>query len=196
MIGVEPRRVFLSLGGSLPKKDEWLGEGNVLECFPVFPNSLVSFPSALRHGALEQVVLGRFFGSSVTNFAIGGDPHELDPGYPGSFLGEHSNWVVVVYGEGEGLVARGLDAAASRGLLEFYYASLAGVALPPQIKFLTTPRTWLHILGLRFQHVASGEVEADLDSKVLVAFPFRDPFKSYFSAPGPGSFLFTGPDGG
>ncbi len=33
--------------------------------------------------------------------------------------------MVVVGGEGEGLVARGLDVATSRGLLEFYYTSLA-----------------------------------------------------------------------
>jgi hypothetical protein len=26
----------------------------------------------------------------------------------------------------------------------------AFVALPPQMKFRTTPRTWLHILGLEF----------------------------------------------
>jgi hypothetical protein len=42
----------------------------------------------------------------------------------------------------------------------------------------------------------SGEVEVDLDSKVLGAFPFRDPSKAYFSALGPGSCFLTGPDGG
>ncbi len=41
-----------------------------------------------------------------------------------------------------------------------------------------------------------GEVEADLDSKVSGAFPFWDPSEAYFSAPGPGSCLLTGLDGG
>ncbi len=46
-------------------------------------------------------------------------------GGPGSFLGKDSNRVVVVDGDDEGLVACGLDAAASRGLLEFNNRSLA-----------------------------------------------------------------------
>jgi hypothetical protein len=63
VISEEPGRVVLSLGGSLPEKDERPGKGDILERFPIFPNSLVSFPSVLRHGALEQAMLGRFFSS-------------------------------------------------------------------------------------------------------------------------------------
>ncbi len=32
-------------------------------------------------------------------------------------------------------------------------------ALPPQMKLRTTPQTWLHILGLGFQHVAKYHIE-------------------------------------
>ncbi len=54
--------VFL-FGGGLPKKDEWPGDGDVLRRFPFSPNFLVSFPSALCHGAFKQTVLWQFVGS-------------------------------------------------------------------------------------------------------------------------------------
>ncbi len=37
--------------------------------------------------------------------------------------------------------------------------ALALVAFPLHIKFLTTPRTWLHILGFGFQDVARYHME-------------------------------------
>jgi hypothetical protein len=40
-----------------------------------------------------------------------------------------------------------------------------------------------------------GEMEANLNSKVSGAFPFRDPFEAYLFALGPGSSLLAGPDG-
>ncbi len=48
----------------------------------------------------------------------------------------------------------------------------AGVALPPQIKFLITPCIWLHILGLGFQHAARYHMEANrtwLATRILPA---------------------------
>ncbi len=59
----EPGGVVFSLGGGLPKKDEWPGDGDVLRRFPFGPYFLVSFPGTLCHGALKQAVLWQFLGS-------------------------------------------------------------------------------------------------------------------------------------
>ncbi len=59
----EPGRVVLALQDSFSEKHEWLGGGEALGRFPFVLDSLVGVPRALGHGALEQAMLGRFFGT-------------------------------------------------------------------------------------------------------------------------------------
>ncbi|CAK9208700.1 unnamed protein product [Sphagnum troendelagicum] len=76
----KPERVVLVLHGSFTEKRKWPGESETSGCFPFVPNSLVGVPHALGHGAFEKAVLGGFLDAKVTNFALGGYPHELEPG--------------------------------------------------------------------------------------------------------------------
>jgi hypothetical protein len=63
VIREKPEGVIFTFGGGLPEKDERPGDGGVARRFPFVPDFLVSSPSVMRHGALEQAVLKRFFGS-------------------------------------------------------------------------------------------------------------------------------------
>ncbi len=44
--------------------------------------------------------------------------------------------------------------------MSHFTLALASASLPPQMKFLMTPRTWQHILGLGFQHAAKYHIDA------------------------------------
>jgi len=51
-----------------------------VEHLPFVPDSLVSIPSAPRHGALKEAMLRRFFNVGVADFASRSDAHDLKPG--------------------------------------------------------------------------------------------------------------------
>jgi hypothetical protein len=76
----EPKRVVFAFHDSFSEKHKRPGGGEAHGRFPFVPDFLVSIPRPLGHGALEQAVLGRFLGTGITNFALGRDPHELEPG--------------------------------------------------------------------------------------------------------------------
>jgi hypothetical protein len=59
VVSKEPGGVVFSLGDGLPEKDERSGDGDVLRRFPFIPDFLVSFPSALRHGACEPWIIAQ-----------------------------------------------------------------------------------------------------------------------------------------
>ncbi|CAK9882729.1 unnamed protein product [Sphagnum jensenii] len=85
----EPRRVILVPHGSFSKKHKRPGRDETSGSFPFVPYSFVNVPRALGHGALEKAMLGKFLGARITNFALRGDPHELESG---------ANWEALVEG--------------------------------------------------------------------------------------------------
>ncbi len=52
--------------------------------------------------------------------------------------------------------------------------ALVVVAFPPQMKLRTTPRTWLHILGLGFQDAARYHMDARSTWFATRIFPARE----------------------
>jgi len=89
--------------GGFTEKHKRPGGREATGCFPFVLNSLVSVPRAVGHGALEKTVLGRFLGARITNLALGGDPHKLEPGADQEALvegkpneGAHFPWAGIV----------------------------------------------------------------------------------------------------
>ncbi len=80
MVHEESERVILSLDDGFPQEHERPGGDDVIGRLPFSPNSFIGFPSALRHGAFEQAMDGRFNLPGVADFALGRDAHELQPG--------------------------------------------------------------------------------------------------------------------
>ncbi len=80
VVSEEPGGVVLLLLDDFIEEHKRPGGGEASGRFPFFPDLLVGIPHALSHGAFEQAVLGRFFDSKVTDFALGRDSHELEPG--------------------------------------------------------------------------------------------------------------------
>ncbi len=76
MVREESGQVVLLLDDGFPQKHERPGGDDVIERLPFSPNSFVGFPSALRHGAFEQAMDGRFNLAGVVDFALGRDAHE------------------------------------------------------------------------------------------------------------------------
>jgi len=79
MVREESERVVLSLNYVFPQEHERPGSDDVIGRLPFSPNSFVGFPSALRHGAFEHAMDGRFNLAGVVDFALGRDAHELQP---------------------------------------------------------------------------------------------------------------------
>jgi len=77
VIGEVPRGIILSFEDGLSEEDERPGDVELLRSFPLFPYSLVHFPSFERPGAFEQTMLKGFLLIAVTNFAVRGDSHVL-----------------------------------------------------------------------------------------------------------------------
>jgi len=80
MVREEFGRVVLSLDDGCPQEHERPGGDDVIGRLPFSPNSFVGFLGALRHGAFEQAMDGRFNLAGVVDFAMGRDAHELQPG--------------------------------------------------------------------------------------------------------------------
>ncbi|CAK9212756.1 unnamed protein product [Sphagnum troendelagicum] len=61
-----------------------------------------------------------------------------------------------------------------RESMSHFTLALADVALPPQMKFRTTPHTWLHILGLGFQHAVRYHMDVSRTCLATRILPARD----------------------
>jgi hypothetical protein len=72
VIHEEPRRVVFMFQDGFTEKHKRPRRHEAVGCFPFVPNSLVGFPRALGHGALEEAMLWRFLSTRVANFAWGG----------------------------------------------------------------------------------------------------------------------------
>jgi hypothetical protein len=79
VVGVEPGKVVLVLGGGLAEKGEGPGDGDILGCFPFFPYSFERALGALSRRVIQEVVLRGFLNPSITDVAGGRDPHHLQP---------------------------------------------------------------------------------------------------------------------
>jgi hypothetical protein len=79
VIGEVPRGIIFAFEDGLSEEDERPGDVELLRSFPLFPYSLVRFPSFKRPRAFEQAVLRGFLLIVVTDFTVRGDSHVLKP---------------------------------------------------------------------------------------------------------------------
>jgi len=79
VVGEEIRQIVLSFVDGFPEEHEWPGDVDVAWRLPLFPNFFESSPGALCLRAFEKAMGGRFDLIRVTNFALGGFAHALQP---------------------------------------------------------------------------------------------------------------------
>jgi len=87
VISEVPRGIIFSFEDGLSEEDERPSDVELLRSFPLFPYSLVRFPSFERPRAFEQTMLRGFLLIEVIDFAVRGDSHVLKP---------RSNWETLV----------------------------------------------------------------------------------------------------
>jgi hypothetical protein len=70
VIGEVPRGIILAFENRLSEEEKRPGDVKLLRSFPLFPYSLVCFPSFEHPGAFKQIVLRGFFLIAVTDFVV------------------------------------------------------------------------------------------------------------------------------